>query len=210
MRARGDQHAAGVLEASARPAAARARAPSSVICGLPDRPRGALAARSSRRRSPGCVGLDEEALDLAVLGRRAPTRRRRRRSSRCRSSAWRRRGSSRRRRARARRLQRDASRSRASGSVSANAPIFSSRAIAGSQRCFCSSEPSSAIDFIASPDCTPRNVPEAAVAAVQLHVHEAAGQRAHARAAVALDVLADRPSSASRRISGHGSSAASQ
>ena len=31
---------------------------------------------------------------------------------------------------------------------------------------------------------------EAAVAAVQLHVDEAAGERAHARAAVALDVLA--------------------
>ena len=38
-------------------------------------------------------------------------------------------------------------------------PDLSSRAIAGSQRCFCSSEPSIAIDCIASPACTPRKVP---------------------------------------------------
>jgi len=37
------------------------------------------------------------------------------------------------------------------GSVSANAPNCSSLAIGGSQRSFCSSEPSIAIDFIASP-----------------------------------------------------------
>ena len=49
---------------------------------------------------------------------------------------------------------------------------------------------------------------EAAVAAVQLHVHQAARERAHARAAVALRCpRRSRPSSASRRISGHGSSA---
>ena len=46
-----------------------------------------------------------------------------------------------------------------SGSVSANAPIFSSRAMAGSQRCFCSSDPQNAIDRMASPACTPTNVP---------------------------------------------------
>ncbi len=46
-----------------------------------------------------------------------------------------------------------------SGSVRAKAPSFSSRAIAGSQRSFCSSEPSMAIAFMASPDCTPRKVP---------------------------------------------------
>jgi hypothetical protein len=45
-----------------------------------------------------------------------------------------------------------------SGSVSANAPIRSSRAIGGSQRCFCSSEPSRPIAPIASPECTPKNV----------------------------------------------------
>ena len=45
------------------------------------------------------------------------------------------------------------------GSVSANAPIAASLAIGGSQRCFCASEPSSAIDRIASPACTPRKVP---------------------------------------------------
>ena len=46
-----------------------------------------------------------------------------------------------------------------SGSVSAKAPIVSTVAIDGSQRCFCSSEPSIAIDFIARPACTPRKVP---------------------------------------------------
>jgi hypothetical protein len=46
-----------------------------------------------------------------------------------------------------------------SGSVSANAPIFSSRAIGPSQRCFCSSEPHFAIAFIASPACTAMKVP---------------------------------------------------
>ena len=46
-----------------------------------------------------------------------------------------------------------------SGSVSANAPSLSSSAIGGSQRCFCSSEPSIAIDCIASPAWTPRKVP---------------------------------------------------
>ena len=39
-----------------------------------------------------------------------------------------------------------------SGSVSAKAPILSSRAMAGSQRSFCSSDPSTSIVFIASPD----------------------------------------------------------
>ena len=46
-----------------------------------------------------------------------------------------------------------------SGSVSANAPSFSIRAMAGSQRAFCSSEPHIAIDSMASPACTPRNTP---------------------------------------------------
>jgi hypothetical protein len=45
------------------------------------------------------------------------------------------------------------------GSVSANAPITSRRAIAGSHFSFCSSDPRAAIDFMAKPDCTPRNVP---------------------------------------------------
>ena len=45
-----------------------------------------------------------------------------------------------------------------SGSVSANAPIASSRAIGGSQRCFCSSLPSIAMLPIARPECTPRKV----------------------------------------------------
>ncbi len=37
--------------------------------------------------------------------------------------------------------------------------MASSRAIGGSHRSFCSSEPSIAIDFIASPACTPTKVP---------------------------------------------------
>ena len=44
------------------------------------------------------------------------------------------------------------------GSVRAKAPILSSRAIGGSQRSFCSAEPSMAIVFMASPDWTPRKV----------------------------------------------------
>jgi hypothetical protein len=46
-----------------------------------------------------------------------------------------------------------------SGSVSANAPSFSTRAIAGSHVSFCSSDPSMWIERIASPACTPRKVP---------------------------------------------------
>jgi len=45
-----------------------------------------------------------------------------------------------------------------SGSVRPNPPSSSIRAIGGSQRCFCSSEPHSWIDPIASPPCTPKNV----------------------------------------------------
>ena len=46
-----------------------------------------------------------------------------------------------------------------SGSVSANAPSESIRAISGSQRAFCSSEPHIAIDVMARPACTPRTTP---------------------------------------------------
>ena len=42
--------------------------------------------------------------------------------------------------------------------MSPNAPIASSRAIAGSQRSFCSSEPHSAIEPIANPEWTPKKV----------------------------------------------------
>ncbi len=42
-----------------------------------------------------------------------------------------------------------------SGSVSANAPMASRSAIAGSQRSFCASEPSIAIDCMARFECTP-------------------------------------------------------
>jgi hypothetical protein len=46
----------------------------------------------------------------------------------------------------------------ASGSVSPKAPSSSMRAIAGSQRCFCSSDPQRYTVPIASPPCTPMNV----------------------------------------------------
>ncbi len=45
-----------------------------------------------------------------------------------------------------------------SGSVSAKAPSASMRAIAGSQRSRCSSEPSISIDCMARPEWTPKNV----------------------------------------------------
>ncbi len=54
-----------------------------------------------------------------------------------------------------------------SGSVSANAPSLSSCAMLGSQRCFCSSEPSIAIDCMASPPWTPQERSVAAVAPVE-------------------------------------------
>ncbi len=45
------------------------------------------------------------------------------------------------------------------GSVRPKAPIFSMRAIAGSHRCRCSSEPRIAIDCMARKLCTPLKVP---------------------------------------------------
>ena len=45
------------------------------------------------------------------------------------------------------------------GSVRAKAPMVVSWAIDGSHRCFCSSEPSMAMDCMASPAWTPRKVP---------------------------------------------------
>ena len=77
-----------------------------------------------------------------------------------------------------------------SGSVSANAPIASSRAIAGSQRSFCSSEPSRSIDFIASPDCTPRNVPRLPSPRCSSMLTRPRASGLMPGAAVALDVLA--------------------
>ena len=75
-----------------------------------------------------------------------------------------------------------------SGSVSPNAPIASSAAIA--RQPALASAPRSragAIDCIARFECTPKKVPDAAVGARPLHAHEAGGGGAHARAAVALD-----------------------
>src|ERR1700733_10982963 len=45
-----------------------------------------------------------------------------------------------------------------SGSVKPNEPTFSNRAMGGSQRSFCSSEPQTSIDPIARPVCTPKKV----------------------------------------------------
>jgi len=45
-----------------------------------------------------------------------------------------------------------------SGSVRPKQPIFSKRAIGGSHFCFCSSVPTSAIEPIARPLCTPQKV----------------------------------------------------
>jgi hypothetical protein len=45
-----------------------------------------------------------------------------------------------------------------SGSVSPKAPIFSILAMAGSQRRFCSSSPSRAMEVMASPEWTPKKV----------------------------------------------------
>ena len=45
-----------------------------------------------------------------------------------------------------------------SGSVSANAPSFYIRAIGGSHLSFCSSLPSTAMEFMAKPECAPKKV----------------------------------------------------
>ena len=76
------------------------------------------------------------------------------------------------------------------GSVSAKAPIVSSRAIAGSQRSLLLLGAEQVDRLHRQPGLDAEERAEAAVAAVQLHVDEAAGERAHAGAAVAGDVLA--------------------
>ena len=73
------------------------------------------------------------------------------------------------------------------GSVSANAPTLSSRAIAGSQRCFCSSLPSIAMVPMARPEWTPRNVLMLPSPRATSRRDQAGGEAAHAGAAVALD-----------------------
>ena len=78
-----------------------------------------------------------------------------------------------------------------SGSVSANAPSRSSRAIPGSQRCFCSSEPEHPDRPHRQPGLHGVERAEAAVTPVQLHVDQSGGDRAHRWAAVALDAVAD-------------------
>jgi hypothetical protein len=70
---RGDEHAAGVLEA-ARPGQARGVGDADAVeadVGLPDRARAALAGHRGRLEAGG-RRLDEEALDLAVLVRARP------------------------------------------------------------------------------------------------------------------------------------------
>ena len=184
--ARRDEHAAGVLEAlgarqTRRLGHAHAVEPD---VGLPDRARGALA-RHRRRLEPGHVLLDQEPLDLAVLVRARPHHDDVGDRARCRSSAWRRRAPSRSPSRRA--VVSSATESEPwSGSVSAKAPTASSRAIAGSQRFFCSSEPCMSIDFMASPDCTPRNVPRLPSPRCSSMLTRPRASGAHARAAVAL------------------------
>jgi hypothetical protein len=79
------------------------------------------------------------------------------------------------------------------GSVSANAPSVSSAAMPGSQRCFWSSDPSMAIDCIAGPACTPTNVPRLPSPRLSSMCTSPGGGRAHRRAAVAVDAVADDP-----------------
>ena len=79
------------------------------------------------------------------------------------------------------------------GSVSAKAPVCSTRAIPGSQRSRCSSEPSRWIARIARPDWTPRKVPRLPSPRLISMCTRPGRERAHARAAVALDVVADEP-----------------
>src|SRR5947207_6733780 len=78
-----------------------------------------------------------------------------------------------------------------SGSVSANAPSFDSAAISGSQRCFCACEPSVAIDRIANPAWTPRKVPRLPSPRLSSMWTRPGGDRAHRRAAVVFDAVAD-------------------
>ena len=78
-----------------------------------------------------------------------------------------------------------------SGSVSANAPSLSSRAIGGSHRCFCSSRAEHRDRLHRQAGLHPEEGAQAAVAAVELHVHQPGRDRAHRRAAVPLDAVAD-------------------
>ena len=71
------------------------------------------------------------------------------------------------------------------------AELRRARAIAGSQRCFCSSEPSMRDRAHRQPGLHAEEGAEAAVAAVELHVDQPGRDRAHRRAAVALDAVAD-------------------
>ena len=96
------------------------------------------------------------------------------------------------------------------GSVSANAPILSSVAIAGSQRCFCSSLPSRWIEPIARPDCTPKNVLTLPSPRDISSGDQPGGQRRQAGAAVALDRAADDAELGDLGTSVNGNSARSQ
>ncbi len=77
-----------------------------------------------------------------------------------------------------------------SGSVSPKQPITSPAAIAGSQRCFCSSDPYRQIANMASEPCTRDEGAHTGVGGLQLQAGQAVRRRVGARAAVALQVHA--------------------
>ena len=80
-----------------------------------------------------------------------------------------------------------------SGSVSANAPTFSSRAMRRQPALLLLLRAEHVDRLHRQPRLDAEERAEAAVAAVQLHVDQAARERAHARAAVPVDVLAVEP-----------------
>ena len=189
---RRDEHAGGVLEALGARQPRRLGHAHAVEAdvGLPDRPRRALALHR-HGLEPRAVGLDEKALDLAVLSERAHTTttsaieplpiqrfapsstqsspsRRARVSSATESDPW-------------------------SGSVRANAPIASQPRHRGQPARLLLLGAEHVDRLHRQPGLHAEERAEAAVAAVQLHVHEAARERAHAGAAVAADVLPHEP-----------------
>ena len=97
-----------------------------------------------------------------------------------------------------------------SGSVSANAPSLSIRAMPGSQRSFCSSEPHIAIDIMARPACTPRNtprLPSPRCSSIVTSPHAIGLIPGHPYPWMSSPTM---PNSGSRRTSGQGISARSQ
>ena len=97
-----------------------------------------------------------------------------------------------------------------SGSVSAKAPSLSIRAMSGSHRAFCSSEPHIAIDCMARPACTPRTtprLPSPRCSSMVTSPHASGLIPAHSYPLMSSPTT---PSSGSLRTSCHGISARSQ